>query len=599
MFSSFEAQQGLPDAIVRKDDGGRFLRFRIDAIARDGANLIVVGWATAEQVQISRIRGTRTDAMPLTRHPRDDIAHVLAIPGDATPGFVAVIADDDAADTVDIEVGIPGCAAYRTGPVTPEADLAAAGHDLMPIMRGHALERLRGCTFGGDEWWRLVGGIGDEAAAPAGCAGFIEGVYLSPAGGGVVYGWALHPEDALPWLEDDERGVFPLSAAFRRRRADIAAAFGDVPWSDMDAAFIAYIPDLDGNRRLRLRCATADGVATLNERAGGEVLPDDPRRAAEKLFGIETEERQFHLRAPCLDWPVLGPLIERRQASVARAEAPTRSCGRPPDAPEVSIIVPLYKRYDFMEHQLLEFRRDRHFGERCELIYVGDDPEIEAGVQREADYLSALYGVAFRVVSGQRNRGFSGANNLGAAAARGRMLLFMNSDVIPIAPGWIERMQEAFSFGRVGAVGARLLFPDGGLQHAGMDFEFLDQFGIWSNQHPHMGLPPELDDPAMREVPAVTGACMMIPEEVFRRVGGWDTGYLIGDFEDSDLCFAVREAGYRVLYQPEAVLTHLERQSFTGVGADAFRLRMTICNAVRHRARWGAFLDAPRPTGAA
>ena len=73
----------------------------------------------------------------------------------------------------------------------------------------------------------------------------------------------------------------------------------------------------------------------------------------------------------------------------------------------------------------------------------------------------------------------------------------------------------------------------------------------------------------------------------FEYVGGWDTGYLIGDFEDSDLCFKLRQQGLRMLYVPHVQLTHLERQSMTQIGSNDYRMRVTIFNAVRHQMRWG------------
>ncbi|WP_245243006.1 glycosyltransferase family 2 protein [Pararhodobacter sp. SW119] len=252
-----------------------------------------------------------------------------------------------------------------------------------------------------------------------------------------------------------------------------------------------------------------------------------------------------------------------------------------------------------MEHQLLEFLRDPGFLAQGELIYVIDDPSIRADVLFEADRLYHLYQIPMRIVASPLNRGFSGANNLGAEHAKGEYLLFLNSDVIPIEPGWLEHLIAAFDEEAVGVVGARLLSADGGIQHAGMDFDYLDRFGIWRNIHPGAGLAPEFDGRELRDVRAVTGACLIIPRSVFDQIGGWNMGYLLGDFEDSDLCLAARNAGYRVLYQPLAELTHLERQSFSGMADDAFRLRMTICNAVRHQARWRDEIEAPFAPGPA
>lgn len=365
----------------------------------------------------------------------------------------------------------------------------------------------------------------------------------------------------------------------------------------MHCAFIAHLPSLPQDATVQLRMATEDGVFTVDEVRAVEALPTDPHLAAEKLFSLETEPQAFHLRAPVVDWPILSPLIARRNAELDKLPVELTDFGTLHTDPDVSIIVPLYKRHDFMEHQLLEFSGDPEVAARCELIYVVDDPAIRNEVLSEASRLSEILDMPFRVASGTANRGFSGANNLGASRATANVLLFLNSDVIPQHPGWVDAMLQVLAQDDgVGIVGARLLFPDGSLQHAGMEFQRDEQFGIWTNQHPNIGTAPKFDRNEPREVPAVTGACLMIRRTVFDEIGGWDNGYLIGDFEDSDLCLAARSKGYRVVYQPAACLTHLERQSFTGVGADWFRTRMTICNAVRHEQKWAHLIERPIET---
>jgi len=92
-------------------------------------------------------------------------------------------------------------------------------------------------------------------------------------------------------------------------------------------------------------------------------------------------------------------------------------------------------------------------------------------------------------------------------------------------------------------------------------------------------------------VPCVTGACLAIRRTDFERVGGWDTGYLIGDFEDSDLCLKLHAAGLKIAYLPTVQLTHLERQSIKMMGQDEFRMRVVIFNAVRHQRRWAEIIE--------
>ncbi len=463
----------------------------------------------------------------------------------------------------------------------------------LPRSFAEELGKMSTLPPGSSAWRDMRDRLPNTSKAPAGVHGYLEGVLASPEGGLVAAGWALHPADMPIWIEDEFGTVQSLSTAFRRARGDVTAAYAGAPWAEMDCGFIMYLADVDATATLRLCAATEDGVVTLSVANRPEALPAAPALAAQRLFGIETEDHLFHRRVPIVDMPVLGPLIERRQAELAALPVTVTDFGDLPSAPAVSIIIPLYRRFDFIEHQLIEFIRDPGLLASAELVYVIDDPDIHADVMAEVARLHNLYALPLRLVSGVRNRGFSGANNLGAAHARGGHLLFMNSDVVPIAPGWLAEMQAGFDADDVGIVGAQLLFPDGGVQHSGMEFRFLDRFGIWSNQHPGAGLPPDPADATPRTVPAVTGACLLIPRDLFDAVGGWDASYLIGDFEDSHLCLAVRATGGRIVLQPRAMLTHLERQSFTGVGGDYFRVRMTIFNGVRHQMRWAEMLAAP------
>jgi GT2 family glycosyltransferase len=200
--------------------------------------------------------------------------------------------------------------------------------------------------------------------------------------------------------------------------------------------------------------------------------------------------------------------------------------------------------------------------------------------------------VPFQAIWGNANRGFSGANNLGAKHARGQYLLFMNSDVFPQAPGWLNPLVETLvNDDQTGAVAPRLVFIDGSIQHAGMLFKHREDLNIWINHHPNMGLDPKLDpQKEISKVPAVTGACLLLRRRDFDRVAGWDTGYLVGDFEDSDLCLKLRTIGLEIAYNPNVQLIHLERQSFKLLGEGDFRTRITIYNAARHQSRWESLI---------
>ena len=187
----------------------------------------------------------------------------------------------------------------------------------------------------------------------------------------------------------------------------------------------------------------------------------------------------------------------------------------------------------------------------------------------------------------KRNAGYAAANNAGASQAIGKYLVLLNSDVFAQTKGWVTKMAEFYaSSPKIGALGAKLLYEDGALQHAGMFFA-QTTFPFWLTLHYYKGLPGGYA-PAQktRPVPAVTGACLMIEKKLYEEVGGFTTDYVIGDFENSDLCLKCRELGYESWYFADATLYHLERQSvpLNNVynGSLAWQL-----NARLHQERWG------------
>jgi GT2 family glycosyltransferase len=151
-------------------------------------------------------------------------------------------------------------------------------------------------------------------------------------------------------------------------------------------------------------------------------------------------------------------------------------------------------------------------------------------------------------------------NNVAAATCRSDMLLFLNNDIEASSKEWLRALVELGQRPEVGAVGARLVFPDGKLQHAGV---VLGLGGIAS--HLFLGMPKGGRgyfswDRVVRGYSAVTAACMLVRRSVFEELGGFDEKFAVG-FNDVDFCIRLRRAGYRVLYTPHAELTHFESVS--------------------------------------
>lgn len=153
---------------------------------------------------------------------------------------------------------------------------------------------------------------------------------------------------------------------------------------------------------------------------------------------------------------------------------------------------------------------------------------------------------------------FAAMNNLGAGHATGAVLVFMNDDVEPLDPGWLGAMLAHANRREVGAVGARLVYPSGAVQHAGIVIGIMEGAG-----HLHrntFGSPYWNWLPFTRNVCAVTGACLAIRKEVFAELGGFDESFPV-NYNDVDLCLRARRAGYDIVVEPAALLRHYECQS--------------------------------------
>jgi GT2 family glycosyltransferase len=172
-------------------------------------------------------------------------------------------------------------------------------------------------------------------------------------------------------------------------------------------------------------------------------------------------------------------------------------------------------------------------------------------------YESAVATGKVRVLHDERPFNYSAANNFGARHAAGKFLLFLNNDTEVIAGDWLDEMVKWAGRDEVGAVGAKLLTPDGRIQHAGVIVGLTGYAG-----HVFGGLPENRWSifglaEWYRDYLALTGACLMLRTEVFWRAGGFDERLsLCGN--DVELCLRVRRLGLQVVYNPFARLHHLE-----------------------------------------
>ncbi|NQZ04545.1 glycosyltransferase [Idiomarina sp.] len=288
--------------------------------------------------------------------------------------------------------------------------------------------------------------------------------------------------------------------------------------------------------------------------------------------------------------PAIQKIWKARQSS---AHAECLTYGRMPENPRCSVVVPLYGRYDFMQFQLSAFSADEAMKD-IELIYVLDDPMLDHEVRVTAHGLSQTFSMPFKVVYLDKNLGFAGANNQGAAFASSHLLLMLNSDILPTRSGWLTDLCKQFdSLNSPGILGATLIYEDESVQHCGMQFTTEPNVpGIYLNHHPYKGVPVALLDlPNARPVLLTTGACMLMRTDLYRELGGFDDRFVIGDFEDSDLCMKFAAKGYQNYVSGTVKLFHLERLSQGLVSGDNWKQKLTFANAAYQHQKWNDSID--------
>ncbi|MCB8878373.1 glycosyltransferase family 2 protein [Acidisoma silvae] len=259
----------------------------------------------------------------------------------------------------------------------------------------------------------------------------------------------------------------------------------------------------------------------------------------------------------------------------------------PDPAPRVSLILPTRDN-----HALLA---------RCAagLLHRTDYPDIELIIidndSRQADTLDLLSRLQqdrrVRVLPYRAPFNYSAINNMAVAQATGDVILLINDDIDVIDGGWLREMVALASRPDIGAVGAKLFYGDGRIQHAGVILG-VGQHNGRGGIAGHFGHgtdgnePGYLDQYALtREVSAVTAACMALRREVFTAVGGFDAEHLPIAYNDVDLCLRIRAQGLRVVWTPFATLFHLESQS-RGRDMTPEQLARAAREATYMRDRW-------------
>ena len=252
----------------------------------------------------------------------------------------------------------------------------------------------------------------------------------------------------------------------------------------------------------------------------------------------------------------------------------TQRLGLPASDAEITVVIPLYGRWEFMRGHVAGFAMDPWFQQgRVRLLYVCDDPRLHLLHRWCAMHLSDEQ-MDISLITLSRNMGFGMACNIGVQAAQTPLVCLMNSDVMPMTPGWLGPLHHHIQEHPNHLLGPMLVYDNGLIQHVGMTTDVQDNGcrGFPANIHPHKGLSvaelqrgnPNLSAFA---VESLSAAMLMFERERFLEIGGFHPAFGRGDFEDLEFSQRWRQKQGEPWMVPQACLCHLERQSM-GSGAD-------------------------------
>ena len=305
------------------------------------------------------------------------------------------------------------------------------------------------------------------------------------------------------------------------------------------------------------------------ELAGKSHCIPAQEKAKQLLNAVNREEAKIKQTASPLTPSVRSEATARQAApSSVKGEGlgiavySTASSGTSARVPEttkqarVSIIIPTFNHLPLTQQCLEAIRR--HTPVAHEIVIV-DNASTDGTVEylRQAQATGQL-----RLICNSENSGFSHACNQGARVAQSDLVLFLNNDTVP-QPGWLEPLIDLIAADpSIGAVGSKLLYPDGTIQHAGIiicdDQKAQDPLLA---RLVYRGEPADLKDAnVVRQFQALTAACLLVRKSAFTLVEGFDERYWNG-YEDVDLCFKLRNRNWKLLYQPASVVIHHESQS--------------------------------------
>lgn len=255
---------------------------------------------------------------------------------------------------------------------------------------------------------------------------------------------------------------------------------------------------------------------------------------------------------------------------------------------KLSIIIVNYKTYELTKQTIDSvFRQDVNF--EYEIILV-DNSSRDGSIEKiQSDFKNIIYQETLKLIINDSNLGFSKANNIGIKNSIGEYILLLNSDT-KLDENCLQKCMDHMNED-IGALGCKIILPDGKLDHAckrgfptpsaslyyllGLDKKNPAKYGQYDALY--------LDENDIGEVDALMGAFMLMPKSVLNEIGLLDeTFFMYG--EDIDLCYRIKEAGYKIVYYPETKIIHYKGGSSSEKSKPKRRNPKTIYDF--HDAMW-------------
>lgn len=221
-----------------------------------------------------------------------------------------------------------------------------------------------------------------------------------------------------------------------------------------------------------------------------------------------------------------------------------------PTSPTISIVILNWNGKDFLKKCLNSIINNTEY-QNYEIIVV-DNGSKDGSVKIVEENFPNV-----KLIKNIENLGFSRGNNIGIKKSSGEYILILNNDTEIIDKSWLNNVIKIFERDKkIGIIGCKLIYPNGKLQHAGGEINFLNPY--FSR---HIGLRENPDEPKYnkeRETDYVTAAAMFVRREVINKIGMFDEIFTPIYYEDSDFCIRARNAGYKIIYSPDIKIIHHE-----------------------------------------